>query len=109
MGFKRIATKMWLKLVLAVVSLQNVCGVHIPLHQYLALTQNHVFPSFMSPLTGVVTFSGQMMSVYQVEHPPADIITPDGLKIEVVTTNVQCQRQGSLEYSFRIGIWTEGQ
>merc|ERR1711945_66047 len=91
--FKRIATKMWLKLVLAVVSLQNVCGVHIPLHQYLALTQNHVFPSFMSPLTGVVTFSGQMMSVYQVEHPPADIITPDGLKIEVVTTNVQCQRR----------------
>jgi len=95
--FKRIATKMWLKLVLAFVLLQNVCGVHIPLHQYLALTQNHVpyvYPAaFMSPLTRVMTLSGPMMSVYQVEHPPADIITPDGLKIEVVTTNVQCERR----------------
>jgi len=93
---------MWMTLILSVVLLQNVCGVHIPLQQYLALTQNHVadvYPpaTFISPLplTRVLTAPGLLLSAYQVEHPPADIITPDGLKIEVVTTSVQCPRRVS--------------
>ena len=57
----------------------------------------HVYPPtpFVSPLSPVLSVPGHLLSVYQVEHPPADIITPDGLKIEVVTTSVQCPRRVS--------------
>ena len=71
-------------------------------HCFPALTQNHVaqvYPSapFVStlPLPHVLSVPGHLLSVYQVEHPPADIITPDGLKIEVVSTSVQCPRRVS--------------